>query len=138
MKPLYQLPPGSKAYLFLSESCDFHNKINSLVSETRLGTSLTVSCLAQMVRFKTSLSSSLFETKYRAGPDWPQHPNISRWNSNLVHCGHIGRARLASSLTLDTRDDLLVPAHGLLCSVQHILASSLVWGQLAQSVRQDY
>ena len=59
MKPLYILPPGSKAYLFLSESCDFHDNISSFVTETRLGSSLTVSCLEQRLRFKTSVSSSL-------------------------------------------------------------------------------
>ena len=138
MKPLFLLPPGSQAWFFLSENSDFLKSINSLVTETRLGSTLTVSCLEQMLRFKTSVSASLLDTKYRAGPDCPQHPNISVWNSNLLHCGHIGRTRLTSSLTLDTRDDVLLPAQGLLCSARHILASNLVWGQLAHSVRQHY
>ena len=138
MKPLHLLPPGSQAHFFLLENCDFLTKINSLVTETRLGSSLTLSCLEQRLRLKTSVSASLFDTKYRAGPESPQHPNISVWNSNLVHCGHIGRTRLTSSLTLDTRDDVLLPAQGVLCSARHILASNLVWGQLAHLVRQHY
>ena len=138
MKPLYLLPPGSRAHLFLYETRDFLKDIQSQVTETSLGSSLTLSCLEQMLRFKTSLSASLFETKYRAGPDCPQHPNISVWNSNLVHCGHIGRTRLTSSLTLDTRDDVLVPAQGVFCAARHILASNLVWGQLGHLVRQHY
>ena len=138
MKPLHLLPAGSQAYLFLSENCDFLTNINSLVTETRLGSSLTLSCLEQMLRFKTSLSGSLYETKYRAGPNCPQHPNISVWNSNLVHCGHMARTRLTSSLTLDTRDDVLLPAQGVFCSARHILASNLVWGQRAHLVRQHY
>ena len=86
--------------------------INSQVTETSLGSSLTLTGLEKMLRLTTSLTTSLYQTKYNFWRTSPQYPNISHWNPNLVTCGHIARTRLTSSLSFDSRDDPLLPAQG--------------------------
>ena len=111
MKPLHFLPGGSQAKIFLSQRSEMLASINSRVAETSLGSSLTLACLEKMLSFTTSLSTSFFDTKYNFCSSSPQvHPCISHWNPNLESCGHMARTRLTSSLTLDTRDDVLIPA----------------------------
>merc|ERR1712227_927479 len=108
--------------------------LNSRVTEACLGSSLTVTGLSQKLNFTTGLSTSLFETKYNFGSDYPQHPCVARWSPNIAGSGASLRARPTSSLTLDTRDDDLVPAQGLFCSARHILSSNLVGPSLANTV----
>ena len=86
--------------------------INSQVTETSLGSSLTLTGLEKMLRFTTSLSTSFYQTKYNFWRSSPQYPSISHWNPNLASCGNIARTRVTSSLVFDSRDDVLLPAQG--------------------------
>ena len=108
--------------------------LNSRVTETSLGSRLTLSCMQQMLNFTTSLTASFFDTKFMFGSDCPQHPCVARWSPHLVDCGHIARARLTTSVTLDTRDDDLIPAQGVYCSASHILSSNMVGSNIANTV----
>ena len=137
MKPLHSLPPGSEGKVFIKENSQLEADLNSRVSEACLGSSLTVTGLSQKLIFTTCLSTSLFETKYNFGSAYPQHPCVARWSPNIAGSGASLRARLTSSLTLDTRDDDLVPAQGLFCSARHILSSNLVGPNLANTVRHS-
>ena len=131
-KPLHYLPPGSSISAFARQEKLLLEHLHSCVAETAVGSVLSFSAFSRSVNFVSTLQTSWLHSKYNFHN--LDRPGVARWDpmaeysgnsvqaSHVPHpvtSGHALRSSLATRLSLDLRDDPLLPAHGVLLSAGH-------------------
>jgi len=90
---------------------------HSSVAETAIGSALSLSAFSKAVNLDTQLKAGWLNTKYNFQS--LDQPGVAKWDPLAQYSGHNLRSSLATKLSLDLRDDNLLPAYGLLLIAGH-------------------
>jgi len=106
--------------------------LNSSLTTTSLGSSLSLAAFNNILNLSSSLETKLLDNKYRFNTNSENNPCFAQWSPLMKYSGHL--QSLTSTISLDTRNDKLLPAHGVLMSASHTASSDLA-GQLSHLVK---
>jgi len=127
--PMPSISESLKSNFYIGQERSLLRPASSQLWVTSLGAGLSLT--PGLVSLSSGVNMRWRDNKYCH--QLTSSPGVAEWSPLSQHSGHSLRTSLDTSLTLDTRDDSLVPAHGLLLTGAHSLTSNLQ-GQLCHAV----
>jgi len=134
--PMMEFCKNLKSDFYLKQENRELKTLNSSLSTSTLGTSLSLTAFNNILNLSTSLETKWLDNKYRfnANTSSENNPCFAQWSPFMKYSGHLQRTCLTTTISLDTRNDELLPAHGVLLSASHTASSNLV-GQISHLVK---